>query len=186
MDVPALQDLAQRRKVPHAGKDGKTGETLLKSILTPMFEERALKILTWQGHNILGGGDGQTLHDSAACSAKLASKDKTLKALCSNRDVHISTSIDYVPSLGGWKIAWDFIHFLGFMGMKMDMQFTWRGCDAMLAAPLILDLARLVELAAARGEFGHLDHLDCFFKSPTNATSYDFRHQFRRLTERFA
>lgn len=185
MELPALQELAMKKKLPHAGKDGKTGETLLKAVLAPMFEDRALRILAWEGKNILGGEDGRTLKGVDAKRTKLLSKDLTLEAICSNPSVHIATSIDYVPSLAGWKTAWDFIHFEGFLGTRMSMQFTWQGCDSILAAPLILDLVRLVACAARCGEVGHLGYLDCFFKSPTVRRSFDFKLQFQQLLERF-
>ena len=75
-------------------------------------------------------------------------------------------SIEYIESLDDWKTAWDHIHFQGFLGTKMMMQFIWQGCDSILAAPLVLDLARLALLAQRRGEVGVLRHLACFFKSP--------------------
>ena len=75
-------------------------------------------------------------------------------------------SIEYVESLDDWKTAWDHIHFEGFLGTKMMLQFTWQGCDSLLAAPLVIDLARLALLAQRRGEVGVMRHLACFFKSP--------------------
>ncbi len=75
-------------------------------------------------------------------------------------------SIEYIESLDDWKTAWDHIHFEGFLGTKMTLQFTWQGCDSLLAAPLVIDLARLALLAQRRGESGLMPHLACFFKSP--------------------
>jgi myo-inositol-1-phosphate synthase len=89
--------------------------------------------------------------------------------------------IDYVPSLDDWKVAYDFIHFEGFLGARMSMQFTWQGCDSALAAPLVLDLARLAALARARGEKGALDHLACFFKDPYGVDVHGFTSQFEML-----
>jgi len=185
-ELPVLQELAIISGVPHAGKDGKTGETLIKSVLAPMFEERAFHVLSWQGYNLLGNADGKTLANPAAKSVKIDSKDKTLRNILNNsQDLHTGVSIDYVPSLGDWKTAWDFIHFEGFLGTRMSMQFTWQGCDTMLAVPLVLDLTRFVDLAARRNEVGHLGYLDCFFKSPTDAQTYDFRRQMNMLRAHF-
>ena len=75
-------------------------------------------------------------------------------------------SIEYIPSIDDWKTAWDHIHFQGFLGTKMILQFIWQGCDSLLAAPLVLDLARLALFAQRRGESGVLTYLACFFKSP--------------------
>lgn len=186
VELPALQELAINSGVPHVGKDGKTGETLIKSVLAPMFEERAFHVLSWQGYNLLGNADGKTLANPAAKSVKIDSKDKTLRSILDNsQDLHTGVSIDYVPSLGDWKTAWDFIHFEGFLGTRMSMQFTWQGCDTMLAVPLVLDLIRFVDLAARRNEVGHLGYLDCFFKSPTDAQTYDFRRQMDQLRAHF-
>ena len=181
-DLPALDDLAVRRGLPHAGKDGKTGETLLKSVLAPMFKERDLRVHAWQGYNMLGNNDGRSLSDPRAKAAKIASKDRQLRDILTNsKDLHTGVGIDYVPSLGDWKTAWDFIHFEGFLGAMMSLHLTWSGCDTALATPLVLDLVRFVELAWRSGESGHLSHLDAFFKSPTKARDHDFRRQMDRL-----
>jgi myo-inositol-1-phosphate synthase len=90
-------------------------------------------------------------------------------------------SIEYIKSLGDWKTAWDHIHFRGFLGTPMTMQFTWQGCDSLLAAPLVLDLIRFVELAHRRGETGVLSHLCSFFKSPLGTDEHAFSSQFQML-----
>ena len=91
--------------------------------------------------------------------------------------------IDFVPSLDDWKVAFDYIHFEGFLGARMAMQFTWQGCDSALAAPLVLDLARLAAYSHARGESGALDHLACFFKDPYGLEVHSFPAQFELLRE---
>ena len=92
-------------------------------------------------------------------------------------------SIEYIKSLGDWKTAWDHVHFRGFLGTPMTFQFTWQGCDSILAAPLVLDLVRLVERAHRAGEFGALPWLACFFKSPLGVAEQDFSKQFSLLTD---
>jgi myo-inositol-1-phosphate synthase len=174
---PALDELARRRGVPHGGKDGKTGETLLKSVLAPMFAARNLRVLSWIGHNILGGGDGRVLNDPANKASKVKSKDAALGSILGYRPQSL-VSIEYVESLDDWKTAWDHIHFEGFLGTKMAMQFTWEGCDSVLAAPLVIDLARLALLAQRRGETGVMAHLACFFKSPIGTDEHDFARQW--------
>jgi myo-inositol-1-phosphate synthase len=174
---PAMDELARRRGVPYGGKDGKTGETLLKSVLAPMFAVRNLRVLSWIGHNILGGGDGRVLNDPANKASKVKSKDAALGSILGYRPQSL-VSIEYVESLDDWKTAWDHIHFEGFLGTKMAMQFTWQGCDSVLAAPLVIDLARLALLAQRRGEIGVMAHLACFFKSPMGTKEQDFFRQW--------
>jgi len=180
-ETGALLELAELRGVPHAGKDGKTGETLIKSVLAPMFPARNLAVLSWEGHNLLGNRDGLVLDDDGAKAAKTASKDGLLREILGADGLHSRVRIDYCPSVDDWKIAWDFIHFRGFLGTKMSLQFIWQGCDSMLAAPLVLDLVRLVEFAARSGERGAMAHLACFFKSPLGARSHAFAEQFAEL-----
>ncbi len=163
--VPALEALARERGLPHMGRDAKTGETLMKSALAPMFAARHLGVLSWEGHNLLGNLDGAVLQDPGHQKAKLAHKDATLRQILGS-DLHSRVRIDYVPSLDDWKTAWDFIHFEGFLGTRMSLQFTWQGCDSILAAPLVLDLVRLAELALRRGEGGLMRHCAAFFKAP--------------------
>ncbi len=178
--MPALEELAAKRKVPLAGQDLKTGETLLKSVLAPLFARRNLKVLSWVGHNILGNRDGMVLNDPQNKASKVKSKDHLLGELLGYRpQSHVS--IEYIESLDDWKTAWDHIHFEGFLGTKMTLQFTWQGCDSLLAAPLVLDIARLSLLAQRRGESGILKHLACFFKSPIGVDQHDFNKQFEML-----
>jgi myo-inositol-1-phosphate synthase len=179
-NLPALAELAHGRRVPTAGQDAKTGETLLKSVLAPLFAKRNLKVLSWVGHNILGNRDGQVLADPANKASKVKSKDALLAELLGYRPQSL-VSIEYIESLDDWKTAWDHIHFEGFLGTKMTMQLTWQGCDSILAAPLVIDLARLALRAQRRGEHGNLAALASFFKSPIGATTHEFAAQFAML-----
>jgi myo-inositol-1-phosphate synthase len=180
----AFEELARKHNVPHAGCDGKTGETLVKTVLAPLFRDRNLEVLAWQGYNLLGNGDGRTLADPAHRAGKIANKDKALRELLGDRaEMHTKVSIDYVPSLGDWKTAWDFIHFRGFFGTRMSLQFTWSGSDSALAAPLVLDLARLADLAQRRGESGAMAQAAAFFKSPIGCKENDFHRQNAALED---
>ena len=149
----AIDELARLRGTRHYGCDGKTGETLMKSVLAPMFARRNLQVMSWVGHNIFGNMDGQVLDDPANKQAKVASKDRLLGEILGYRPKTL-ISIEYMPDLGDWKTAWDHIHFAGFLGVPMTLQFIWQGCDSFLAAPLVLDLVRLTELAWRRGHVG--------------------------------
>jgi len=179
--IPALMELATERGVPHMGSDGKTGETLVKTVLAPLFAGRAMRVLSWEGYNMLGNRDGFVLNDPAARESKTRSKDKALRQILGNDDLHAKVTIDYVPSLDDWKVAWDYIHFEGFLGARMSMQFTWQGNDSALAAPLVLDLARLAAFAQARGESGLMKWAAAYFKSPAGVEEQSFVKQFAML-----
>ena len=176
----ALNSLAQQRGLPHAGCDGKTGETLLKSVLAPMFRDRNLNVMSWVGHNIFGNLDGKILDDPSNKAAKVKSKDHLLANLLPSTPQTL-VSIEFIESLGDWKTAWDHIHFEGFLGTPMTMQFTWQGCDSILAAPLVIDLVRLVDRARLAGEAGSLPWLASFFKSPLGCTEQGFAAQMNML-----
>ena len=180
--LPALNALALQHRVPYAGHDGKTGETLLKSVLAPMFAMRNLHVRSWSGTNLLGGGDGATLADPAANAAKVRSKQRVLGETLGYLPQG-DTRIDYVEELGDFKTAWDLITFAGFLGTGMRLEFTWHGCDSALAAPLVLDLARLTAAAHAAGRSGPLTELAFFFKDPLGEGTHSLADQWTRLCE---
>ena len=178
----AICELALDRATCHMGHDGKTGETLLKSTLAPMFAHRNLQVMSWVGHNIFGNMDGKVLDDPANKQTKVTSKDRLLHQIFGySPQTHVS--IEYIESLGDWKTAWDHIHFRGFLGTPMVLQFTWQGCDSLLAAPLVIDLIRFTDLAQRRGERGLLTFLASFFKSPLGVTEHNFVKQFQMLED---
>jgi myo-inositol-1-phosphate synthase len=178
--VPALHELVESTGALHAGKDGKTGETLMKTVLAPMFAHRNLKVMSWVGHNIFGNRDAQILEDPANKSSKVQTKDQVINQILGYKPSTLVT-IEYLPDMGDWKTAWDHIHFQGFLGTRMTLQFTWQGCDSVLAAPLAIDLARLADLEKRRGGRGLMRHLACFFKSPEGVEENDFFEQFSLL-----
>jgi myo-inositol-1-phosphate synthase len=180
--IPALEEQALARKTVLGGKDGKTGETLLKTVLAPMFACRNWQILSWVGHNIFGNRDGLVLDDPANKSSKIKTKDQVISSIIGYKpQTHVS--IEYIESLDDWKTAWNHIHFKGFLGTRMIMQVIWQGCDSLLAGPLVIDLARLALLAQRRGETGVLTHLACFFKNPQGVQEHDFFKQFAMLEQ---
>lgn len=180
--LPGHVALAEERGLPVMGNDGKTGETLVKSALAPMFKYRNLRVMTWQGYNILGDRDGQVLADERNKASKIATKDSVLSSIL-GYPLHTQVAIDYVPSLGDMKTAWDFIHFKGFLDFKMSLQFTWQGCDAILAAPIALDMIRLADLAARDEEGGLMTQLACFFKRPLGVEEQGLHAQFHGLID---
>ncbi len=180
--LPAVAELAAREGLPWGGRDGKTGETLVKAALAPLFATRALKVRSWAGTNLLGGGDGATLADPQARASKTESKARGLEVMLPDA-VDAPVHIDYLPDMGDWKTAWDHISFEGFLGTRMSMQFTWQGADSALAAPLVLDLARLTAKAHQAGRSGPLAELAFFFKDPVGTDEHRLSEQWRTLVE---
>ena len=175
----AVRQWAVDRGMPFGGQDAKTGETLVKTVLAPMFSARALQVHAWSGTNLLGGGDGATLADPQAAESKNTSKERGLAEMLG--DVAGQVHIDYVDPMGDWKTAWDHIVFSGFLGVRMTMQFTWQGCDSALAAPLVLDLARLSAEALERGHIGAMPFLGFFFKDPIGSREHALVRQYDQL-----
>ena len=176
----AIDELARLRNTRHMGSDGKTGETLMKSVLAPMFHHRNLQVMSWVGHNIFGNLDGRILDDPVNKATKVTSKDRLLAQILDYRPQTLVT-IEYIKSMGDWKTAWDHIHFTGFLGTPMTLQFTWQGCDSLLAAPLVLDMIRFTDLARRRGHVGLMTFLASFFKSPQDVEEQGFVRQFQAL-----
>ncbi|HTT51569.1 MAG TPA: inositol-3-phosphate synthase [Streptosporangiaceae bacterium] len=178
--LPALAEFAAERHLPYAGHDGKTGETLLKSVLAPMFAMRNLTVRSWSGINLLGGGDGANLANPGANATKSVSKQRVLAEILGYLPEG-RTRIDYVPDIGDFKTAWDLITFAGFLGTEMRLQFTWHGCDSALAAPLVLDLARITAAAHGAGQAGPLTPLAFFFKDPLGDAAHALPAQWEAL-----
>jgi myo-inositol-1-phosphate synthase len=180
-DLPALEAFARERNVLHVGRDGKTGETLMKSVLAPMFAARNLQVQSWVGHNIFGNMDGKVLDDPVNKANKVRSKDHLLTEILGYKPQTLVT-IEYIESMGDWKTAWDHIHFRGFLNTKMILQFLWQGCDSLLAAPLVLDLIRFTDRAHRAGQGGVMRHLASFFKSPMgDNVPPEFHEQYLQL-----
>ena len=180
--LPAIAELAVERGTRHMGYDGKTGETLMKSVLAPMFAKRNLNVMSWVGHNIFGNMDGKVLDDPINKKSKVTSKDRLLGQILGYPPQTL-VSIEYIQSMGDWKTAWDHIHYKGFLGTPMTLQFIWQGCDSLLAAPLVIDLVRFTERAWRNGDVGTLKFLASFFKSPMGTDEHDFALQFQWLQQ---
>ncbi|MEE9601695.1 MAG: inositol-3-phosphate synthase [Thermoguttaceae bacterium] len=178
----AIDELSRLSGTRHTGCDGKTGETLLKSVLAPMFQRRNLNVMSWVGHNIFGNLDGRVLADPQNKQTKVSSKDRLLGKILPQQPQTL-VSIEYIESMGDWKTAWDHVHFCGFLGTPMTLQLIWQGCDSALAAPLVLDLVRFTEIARRRGENGLLTFPASFFKSPLGVEEHRFDRQFQMLEE---
>ena len=180
--LPAVAELAVAARVPLAGRDGKTGETLLKTALAPMFPIRALTVEGWYGTNILGNTDGLVLADPDNKASKITSKKGVLEGIL-GYSPEGDVRIDYFKPLGDHKVAWNFIQFRGWSGHRMRLQFTWEGTDSVLAAPLVLDIARLILLAQRRGESGPIGPLGLFFKTPEGSSEMNLYKQYDALLQ---
>lgn len=178
--IPALKQLAEQKGVPHAGNDGKTGETLVKTTLAPMFAYRNMEVVGWMSYNILGDYDGKVLSARDNKESKVLSKDKVLEKMLGYSPYSI-TEIQFFPSLVDNKTAFDFIHFKGFLGRLMKFYFIWDAIDAIVAAPLILDIARFLIFAKKRGVKGVVKEMAFFFKSPMDTNVINTHEQFEVL-----
>jgi len=166
VDVPALRELAGTLGVPVAGRDGKTGQTLLKTVLAPALRARALTVEGWYSTNILGNRDGEALHHPASLASKVATKGSVLDHMLGYPvDDHV-VQITYYRPRGDDKESWDNIDVRGFLGQRMQLKLNFLCRDSILAAPLVLELARLLDLAAQRGHAGVVEPLGVFFKAP--------------------
>ncbi|WP_208726603.1 inositol-3-phosphate synthase, partial [Corallococcus terminator] len=184
-DVPALMELARRTGAPIAGKDGKTGQTLLKTVLAPALRDRALHVEGWYSTNILGNRDGEALNDPASKQNKLDTKGAALDSILGYKVQDHIVQIQYYRPRGDNKEAWDNIDVTGFLGQPMQIKLNFLCKDSILAAPLVVELARTLDLAKRRGEGGVIDALGCFFKAPMSPDGQPVEHamaeQQRRL-----
>ncbi len=172
-DIPALRELAERQGVPTGGKDFKTGQTLLKTTLAPMLRARLLGLDGWFSTNILGNRDGEVLDDALSFKTKELSKLGVLDQILSPQrypelygDVEHKVTIHYYPPRGDNKEGWDAIDIFGWLGYPMHIKVNFQCRDSILAAPIVLDLALLADLALRAGEKGPQEWLSFFFKSP--------------------
>ena len=179
-DAPALVALAEQRGVPVAGKDGKTGQTMMKTVLAPAFRSRALRVEGWYSTNILGNRDGLALDDPASLASKIGTKGSVLDSILGYVVEDHVVRIDYYRPRGDQKEAWDAIDLVGFLGQRMQVKVDFQCRDSILAAPLALELARLLDLAQQRGEGGVQEHLGWFFKAPMTRDGAQPEHALHR------
>jgi myo-inositol-1-phosphate synthase len=184
-DIPALRELAERERVATAGKDFKTGQTLLKTALAPMLRSRLLGLEGWFSTNILGNRDGEVLDDEEAFKTKEVSKLSVLDGILDRREhpelyarAEHKVTINYYRPRGDNKEAWDAVDIFGWLGYPMQIKVNFQCRDSILAAPLVLDLALLTDVGQRAGEVGPLEWLSYFFKSPVTATGRDPVHDF--------
>lgn len=194
VDVPALEQYARDQGVAIAGKDFKTGQTLMKTILAPGFATRYLGVRGWYSTNILGNLDGEVLDDPGSFKTKEVSKLSVLESILDAEtqpelygNLDHKVRIDYYPPRGDNKEGWDNIDIFGWMGYPMQIKVNFLCRDSILAAPIVLDLALLLDLAQRAGASGVQDWLSFYFKSPQTEDGglpeHDIFHQ-RTLLEK--
>jgi myo-inositol-1-phosphate synthase len=176
VDFPAMVELAKREGVPICGKDFKTGQTLIKTILAPGLKTRSLGIHGWFSTNILGNRDGEVLDAPENFRSKEVSKLGVLESILQPDvnpelygDLYHKVRINYYPPRGDDKEGWDAIDIFGWLGYKMQIKVDFLCKDSILAAPLVLDLALFLDLAARAGKSGIQEWLSFYFKSPQTA-----------------
>ena len=173
VDIPAMWELAEKTKMPISGKDFKTGQTLVKSGFAPILKVRNLGLSGWFSTNILGNRDGLVLDEPANFHTKEVSKLSTLETILRKEDqpdlygdIYHKVRINYYPPRNDNKEGWDNIDIFGWMGYPMQIKINFLCRDSILAAPLLLDLTLLSDLAARAGRYGIQRFLSFFLKSP--------------------
>jgi myo-inositol-1-phosphate synthase len=173
VDIPALSDFAKDRGVPIAGKDFKTGQTLMKTIIAPGLRARMLGLHGWFSTNILGNRDGEVLDDPGSFRTKELSKASVLDAILQPdlypelyRDYFHKVRIEYYPPRGDAKEGWDNIDIFGWLGQPMQIKIDFLCRDSILAAPVVLDLVLFLDLAQRAELAGIQEWLSFYFKSP--------------------
>jgi myo-inositol-1-phosphate synthase len=178
VDIPAMMELAALRRVPIAGKDFKTGQTLMKTMIAPGLKARMLGLRGWYSTNILGNRDGEVLDDPESFRSKEVSKLGVLEQILQPElypelygDVYHVVRINYYPPRGDDKEGWDSIDIFGWLGYPMQIKIDFLCKDSILAAPIVLDLALFMDLAGRAGQMGIQEWLSFYFKSPQVAPS---------------
>ena len=188
-DIPALLDLAKETRTPIGGKDFKTGQTLMKTILAPGLQARALGIRGWFSTNILGNRDGYVLDHPDNFKTKEVSKLGVLEEILQPDinpelygDLYHKIRINYYPPHGDNKESWDNIDIFGWLGYSMQIKINFLCKDSILAAPIVLDLALFLDLAKRAGMSGIQEWLSFYFKSPQHALEIRAEHDiFKQL-----
>jgi myo-inositol-1-phosphate synthase len=177
-DIPALLELAQQTGSPLAGKDLKTGQTLIKTIIAPGLKARLIGVAGWYSTNILGNRDGEVLDDPESFKTKEESKKSVLDYILQPSlypdlysDLHHVVRINYYPPRGDNKEGWDNIDLVGWLGYPMQLKINFLCRDSILAAPIVLDVALFLDLAKRVGYSGIQEWLSFYFKSPMHAPS---------------
>ncbi|MCS7165651.1 MAG: inositol-3-phosphate synthase [Candidatus Calescibacterium sp.] len=166
LQLKFVEELAVKNKVPLAGMDGNTGQTLLKTLIAPMLKIRNLKLIGWYSTNILGNNDGKILSRPEHRHLKMQDKLNVLEPILGYSDFEHVVDISFYKPRYDNKEAWDNIDFEGFLGLPMSFKINWLGRDSILAAPLVLDLIKHMDFSIKIGSYGIQEHLAIYFKHP--------------------
>ena len=182
-DIPALWELADKNRVPMGGKDFKTGQTFMKTLLAPGLKSRMLGMRGWYSTNILGNRDGEVLDDPESFKTKEVSKLSVLEQILQPedypelyRDFYHKVTINYYPPRGDNKEGWDNIDIFGWLGYPMQIKVNFLCRDSILAAPIVLDLVIFMDLAARASLAGNQEWLSFYWKSPMHAPNEQPEH----------
>jgi myo-inositol-1-phosphate synthase len=177
-DMPALMELARERQVPISGKDFKTGQTFMKTLVAPGLKSRMLGLAGWFSTNILGNRDGEVLDDPGSFQSKEESKLSSLEHILQAelypdlyKHFNHKVRIEYYPPRGDAKEGWDNIDIFGWLGYPMQIKINFLCRDSILAAPLVLDLVLFMDLAQRAGMRGVQEWLSFYYKAPMTAPS---------------
>ncbi len=166
LQLDFVEDLAIKNKVPLAGMDGNTGQTLMKTLIAPMLKIRNFKLIGWYSTNILGNNDGKVLSRPEHKALKIEDKLSVLEPILGYSDFEHVVDISYYRPRYDNKEAWDSIDFEGFLGLPMSFKINWLGRDSILAAPLVLDLIKHMDFSRRNQNYGIQEHLAIYFKHP--------------------
>ncbi len=176
VDTPALMELARERQVPICGKDFKTGQTFMKTLIAPGLKSRMLGLSGWFSTNILGNRDGEVLDDPGSFKSKEETKLSAIEQILQPdlypdlyKNIYHKVRIEYYPPRGDAKEGWDNIDIFGWLGYPMQIKVNFLCRDSILAAPLVLDLVLFMDLAARSGMRGVQEWLSFYFKGPMTA-----------------
>lgn len=181
LEFQAVHELAEARGVRLAGRDGSTGQTMLKLTLGEVFKRRNLRLQSWYSTNVLGNHDGLILQMDGHRDLKMSDKLDGLAALLGYADFDHHVTIDYVPHFGDNKESWDAITLQGWLGSRAELRINWRGQDSYLAAPLLLDVVRLIATSRPGAPGGLQEHLGFFFKRPIRREGIELSRLYEEL-----
>jgi myo-inositol-1-phosphate synthase len=176
-------ELAQQCGIQLAGRDGSTGQTMLKLHIGELLRRRSLRLRAWYSTNILGNNDGRVLNMPEHRVVKIQDKTAGLARVLGYDDFDHVVDISFVPSHGDAKESWDVVECEGWLGSTLSLRMNWRGCDSLLAAPMVLDICRLIDQGARCGRVGLQEGLGFFFKNPIGSSDVRPSIMYERLLE---
>lgn len=181
LEFDFIYELAEEYHVQLSGRDGSTGQTMLKLVIANMLKIRNLHLDAWYSTNIIGNHDGYVLSMPEHCVTKIQDKTNGIKDLLGYDDFEHKVTIDYFKHKGDKKESWDAIYFSGWLNEPMSLRLNWQGEDAVLAAPIILDIVRLIELGSRHGLYGFQKQLGLFYKHPFMCEGMSFSQLYEQL-----